>query len=135
SGIYDTQIGWTYEVLKTKKLRTETGLIFYWPDTEIEPSSDGRGYIRNRTAIFNYPVQSLATADIIPISVVFLWHRLREANAKTFLVNTVHDSAIAEVHPDQRDLYTNLARRCFTVDCFDFLSRTYGIRLVCPLGV
>src|SRR6185437_10220702 len=59
SAIYDTQTRWTYEVLKEKKLRTETGLIFYWPDTQIEPTRDGRGYIRNRTSIFNYPVQSL----------------------------------------------------------------------------
>ena len=57
SGIYKTQESWAYTVLKDKQLRTQTGLIFYWPDCVLEETRDGRGYIRHRTAIFNYPVQ------------------------------------------------------------------------------
>ena len=134
ANIYKTQTGWTYDVLKNGKLRTETGLIFYWPDTRVEDSADGRGYIRNRTSIFNYPVQSLATADIIPIAVVYMWHRIKEAGARMFLVNTVHDSIIAEVPPDEADLFRDLANRCFTVDCCSFLDMVYGIDFSSPLG-
>lgn len=72
-GIYQTQTGWTYKVNRDKKLVTETGLIFYWPNCKTTAS----GYITDRTSIFNYPVQSLATADIIPINLVFVYYRMR----------------------------------------------------------
>src|SRR6185503_19076644 len=53
-----TQREWTLRVLRDKQLRTESGLIFYWPDTTISDY----GYIKNTTSIYNYPVSSLATA-------------------------------------------------------------------------
>src|SRR5207302_5590559 len=55
-GVYEEQTRWTWEVLNKKQLRIASGLIFYWPDTEISRS----GYISNTSSIFNYPVQSFA---------------------------------------------------------------------------
>lgn len=129
-GISDTQKGWTYEVLRTKCLRTESGLIFYWPDTRITDS----GYTTNTTSIYNYPVQSFATAEIIPIALVFFWHRLRAAEAKSFLVNTIHDSIIGEVHPDEQELFKEIARKSLTYDTFDYLQKCYKVTFTVPLG-
>lgn len=135
NGIFKTQEGWTYTVLQHKQLRTETGLIFYWPDTEIKSSRDGRRtWITNRTSIFNYPIQSLATADIIPIAIVYMWHYMRALGLKMFLVNTIHDSVIVELPPEEEEIFCELASYCFTSRTFDYLLRVYGIKFVSPLG-
>lgn len=130
NGIYSTQKEWTLQVLRDKKLRTETGLIFYWSDTKMSKS----GYIENTTSIFNYPVQSLATADIIPISLVYLWHRAKILGLKLFLVNTVHDSIIAELPPEEQEIFNELCKKSFTEDVFRYLLIVYGISFTVPLG-
>lgn len=130
SGIYSTQKGWTYEVLKTGQLRTETGLIFYWPGTKMSKS----GYIDNTTSIFNYPIQSLATADIIPISLVYFWHRAKALGLALFLCNTVHDSIVVELPEEEEDVFRDLAEITFTEDVFSYLSKVYSVAFTVPLG-
>ena len=127
---YETQRGWCREVLANGQLRIASGLIFYWPDT-VQTSS---GYITNTASIFNYPVQSFATADIIPISLVYLWHLLRVEQMLTFIVNTVHDSVIAEVAPGEERRFSELCKVSFTEHVFSYLQTVYGVRFICPLG-
>lgn len=129
-GIYSTQQHWTHEVARSKKLRTETGLIFYWPNCKVEQD----GYITNRTSIFNYPVQSLATADIIPIGVVCAYYRMRFLNLSSFLVNTVHDSIIGEVAPGEERTFRDICNTALTSDAFEYLRCAYNIRFTVPLG-
>jgi DNA polymerase I-like protein with 3'-5' exonuclease and polymerase domains len=129
-GIADTQQGWAYDVLRTKQLRTESGLIFYWPDTKLTRS----GYITNTTSIYNYPVQSFATAEIIPVALVYCWHRMRIARLRSFLVNTIHDSIIGEIHPDERESFTEIAKRALTTDTFEYLRKAYRVQFSVPLG-
>ena len=128
-GVAGAQEEWKQTVLKTKQLRTVTGLIFYWPDTKMQAS----GYITNSTAICNYPVQMFATADIIPIAVTYLHHRMVAAKLKSFLTNTVHDSAISEVYPDERDVMKELYQYTFTTDVYNFLIKVFGIEFNVPL--
>jgi DNA polymerase I len=130
-GIFETQTEWTYTVLNKKELQTEWGMRFYWPDTKIE----GRNYIKNTTSIFNYPVQSFATAEIILISLVYLWHRVKSLNLELFLVNTVHDSIISELPISEIDWWKALSYQCFTHDTYRYLEDTYGVRFTVPLGV
>lgn len=133
-----TQDGWVQTVLRDKQLRTITGLIFYWPDTEQYQSWDRRKKqyvlkITNKRNIYNYPIQSLATADIVPIGVVCLWHRMKSAQLRSFLVNTVHDSAIAEVAPGEEDIWQQMAKQSFVPDTYDYLKKCYGINWDVPL--
>jgi DNA polymerase I-like protein with 3'-5' exonuclease and polymerase domains len=130
SQIFDEQTSWTYTVLKHKKLRTPWGLEYHWPRTRM--SNDG--YIDNTPSIFNYPVQAFATAEIIPVALVFLWHRLRANEAATEIVNTVHDSAIAEIPPGEERLFQQLSLRTFTVDVYRYLGEVYDIQFDVPLG-
>lgn len=130
-GVYQTQRGWCYNVLKEGCLRIASGLIFYWPETKQTAS----GYITNTPSIFNYPVQSFATADIIPISLVYVWHLLRVEQMSTYLVNTVHDSIIGEICPGEEKRFADVCKASFTRHVFDFLRRVYGISFTCPLGV
>ena len=127
-GIADTQQGWTQQVLREKFLKTECGLKYYWPNTRMAAS----GWITNSTSIYNYPIQGFATAEIIPLALVAAWHRMR--GLRSFLVNTVHDSIIAEVHPTEVDLWSEVAKQCLIVDSYELIEKLYGIKLTVPLG-
>lgn len=120
SGIYKTQTGWTYEVLRTGELRTPYGMIFRWPGTKCLKS----GRIENTTSIFNFPVQGFATGEIIPLALVSFWHKTKDLRLE--IVNTVHDSIISEVHPDDKDISEKILRECLTTDVYRLLKELYN---------
>lgn len=130
SGVYKTQYGWTMEVLGTGQLRTEYGMVFYWPGTKITKS----GYITNTPSIFNYPVQGFATAEVIPITLFSLWFRMKETCPKSRLINTVHDSIVALVHKSEIKEFAAACRHAFTTDVYEYLFANYGITMTVPLG-
>jgi len=130
-GVADAQARWIDRVLANKKLETEWGLVYYWPDTRM----DSTGYITNTTSICNYPVQALATAEIIPLALVCMWHRLkRMPELRMELVNTVHDSIVAEFPPEEERAFHDLARTCMIYDAEYMVKRLYDIDLYVPLG-
>lgn len=110
-------------VLRTKELRLPSGLIFYWPDTKLRDD-----YITNSTAICNYPVQSFATADIIPIAIAALWHIMKRMEMRSFINNTVHDSTIMEIHPDEVDILGEISGYAFTDYVYFYLEETYDVK-------
>lgn len=130
NGVYKTQKQWTMNVLSKGELITPYGLRFYWPDTKISRS----GYISNTPSIFNYPVQGFATAEIIPLTVYYLWLRMKEKCPKSKLVNTVHDSIVAMVHKDEVNQFIECCKAAFTSDVYGHLAEHYGYRMVVPLG-
>lgn len=128
--IYDTQYGWTLAVADEKKLVTPYGLTFYWPDVKIYPS----GYVSKTTEIFNYGIQGFATGEIIPIALVYYWHRTKHLDLRIW--NTVHDSIAARVRKDQEEEATQIAKVALTTDVYNFLSDVYGYEFdLVPLGV
>lgn len=129
SDIANTQLGWAHRVLKDKKLVTCTGLIFYFPTTYITNT----GYITNTSNIYNYPVQSLATAEMIPIFVTYLWHYMKDAKLESFLVNTIHDSVITEERENETEIINKMADEAFTVDVVKYLDKVYNIKFNIPL--
>nr|AIW56782.1 DNA polymerase I [uncultured virus] len=85
------------EALKSGKIRTPSGREFAFPDVQRRRY----GGVTFFTQIKNYPVQSFATADIVPIALMYI-DKLLEANRlKSCIVNTVHDSIVIDVHPDE----------------------------------
>lgn len=123
------QDGWKMDVLRDSYLTTLTGLKFYWNDTEITRS----GYITNSTAICNYPVQMFATADIMQISVLLMWHLMKSAALESFLINTIHDSAIGEVHPGEQEEYQEIGEYAFSEGVKDYIKKMYEIDINVPL--
>ncbi len=115
-------------VLRTKELETEYGLIFYFPTTVMKRS----GYVTNTTNICNYPVQGLATAEIIPMALVCAWHRM--VDMQSFLINSVHDSIVGEIHPDEEELWHEVCRQCLIDDVYEIMEKLYNVRLTVPLG-
>ena len=55
------------------------------------------------TQIKNYPVQSFATADIVPISMLYIDKLLETNSMQSCVVNTVHDRIVIDIHPDETD--------------------------------
>lgn len=119
---------WTYKVLNDKQLRTRFGMIYFWPHVRND-----RGYITDSTSIYNYPIQGGATAEIIPIALVHLWHRTKHLDCR--LLNTIHDSIVSDVHKDCVEAYKQEAKQALTTDVFRFLDEIYNYQFVIPLGV
>lgn len=130
SGITDTQYTWIDEVVAKKSLTTEWGMRYYWPHVRMDRS----GYVNHSTAICNYPVQALATAEIIPIALTAFWHRLKRSELKMFIVNTVHDSIIVELPPEEVEDFHELARKCLIEDVYPYLEKVYNMQFTVPLG-
>ena len=85
------------EALKTGKITTPSGRQFSFPDIERRM----RGGVSNFTQIKNYPVQSFATADIVPVALLYIENKL--TNMKSCIVNTVHDSIVIDIHPQEEN--------------------------------
>lgn len=130
-GIYRTQQSWAVRVARDKFLVTPWGHRFYWPGARVTSS----GYIEKTTQIFNYPIQSFATADIIPITLVLLWHRVARFGDKVRIVNTIHDSVVMESEPELLDSLVESIVSSFTQDIYHMLESIYGIKFDVPLGV
>lgn len=130
AGISSTQEGWTHRVLRDKELVLPWGARFYWPNVSMGRS----GYISNTTQIYNYPVQALATAEIIPLALVFFWHYTK--GQKVELFNTVHDSIVARVHKDvDKEWLKRVVVHSMTHDVFNWLENVYEYSMDVPLGV
>lgn len=124
-----TQKGWCDEVLEHGRLRTITGLLVYWEGVHYNDKGmliDGRGKWIEGT-IVNLPVQMFATADIATIGVTHLWHMFKLRGLRSFLTNEVHDSALMEVHKDEREEVTELCNKCMVDDMAVFFKNLLGI--------
>jgi DNA polymerase-1 len=129
--IAKTQEGWVREVLKTKQLRLPHGFVFYWPFAKATHT----GYVTHTAEIYNYPVQHFATAEIVLIGVTYLWHMMYVEQMQSFLINTVHDSAIGEIHPDEKELFKQLAVKACDEMVVKYLKAVYNIDFDIPLAV
>jgi len=97
-GVKDWHTQLAKEAVDTLKITTPSGREFAFPN--VMRKSSGR--VTNFTQIKNYPVQSFATADIVPIALLHIDNLLRDK--KSCIVNTVHDSIVIDVHPDEESL-------------------------------
>ena len=87
------------EAINNGTITTPSGRQFAFPD--IKRRVDGS--VTEFTRIKNYPVQSFATADIVPIVLLMIERLMREQNLESVIVNTVHDSIVIDVHPNEID--------------------------------
>jgi DNA polymerase I-like protein with 3'-5' exonuclease and polymerase domains len=87
--------------------------------------------------VANYPIQNLATAEIIPIAIIALYKRCKELELDVQFINTVHDSVICLVKDDELTprLFRRSAELAFTTDVYDRLKYMYGIDFNVPLGM
>ena len=94
-GIADWHSRLAKEAIATGCITTPSGRQFAFPDVR----RNSRGRVTNFTQIKNYPVQSFATADIVPLALLHIDKLLD--GMRSCVVNTVHDSIVIDVHPDE----------------------------------
>ena len=89
------------------------------------------------TSIKNYPVQGFATADLLPLALIRL-HKCLKAMVKpkpqSRIINTVHDSIIMDVHPDEKNTMIELLKRsmlCIPEEC----STVFGVTFDMPIDI
>lgn len=114
------------EALNTQKIRIPSGREFSFPDVKRRTN----GGVSHFTQIKNYPVQSFATADIVPLVLLAIDDQLQ--NFKSCIVNTVHDSIVIDVHPSEErnviDIINNTNENMKAI-----IDTNYGIDFNVPL--
>ena len=89
------------EALRFLKITNISGRQYAFPDVTRRTMVH-----QHFTMIKNYPVQGFATGDVVPVVLNEMHERLR--HMKSCLVNTVHDSMVVDVHPDEKDLVLSM---------------------------
>ena len=82
----------------------------------------------------NYPVQSVATAEIVPLGVILLCNKLKELDLRSRVINTVHDSVLIDCHPDEINIIKDIGPSCLLA-AQDEAQRRFGLDTFIPLAV
>ena len=114
------------EAMTTGMITTPSGRQFAFPD--VKRKSSGR--VTNFTQIKNYPVQSFATADIVPVVLLYIDDLLE--NMKSCIVNTVHDSIVIDVHPDEEQAVIDIIQST-NDELPHLIARRWGVNMNVPL--
>ena len=118
------------QALETRHIVLPSGRMYYFPNTERMPS----GSVSNATAIKNYPVQGFATADLLPIALIYLKKLLTNRKLKTIICNTVHDSIVLDVYPNEEDTAIETLKDAMLILPQETIRR-YGVEYDMPIGI
>ena len=114
------------EALRFNKITNVSGRQYAFPDV----SRRANGGVTHFTNIKNYPVQGFATGDVVPVVLNEMHKRLSQYNS--CIVNTVHDSVVVDIHPDEKDIVLQMVNDMNT-GLSDLVEDVYGIRMNVPL--
>ena len=92
------------------------------------------GGVTNATSIKNYPVQGFATADLLPIALIYLKKLLTDNNMKSKICNTVHDSIVLDVYPSEKEIAIDLLKTAM-LSLKSECIRRYGFEYDMPIGI
>ena len=116
------------QAITYKRIKLPTGREYSFPYAERMPWG-GSSY---GTQIKNYPVQGLATADIVPLACIKIYKLMNEQKVKSLLINTVHDSIVADVYPGEEAVMSEIFDQG-TASVIPALDEYYGINFNVPL--
>ena len=114
--------------IKFKCIQIPTGRQYAFPYAQRMPWG-GSSY---GTQIKNYPVQGFATADIVPLACINIYNLMKEHKVKSLLVNTVHDSIVADVYPGEESVMGKIFKQG-TSSVIQSLKEYYNIDFNVPL--
>ena len=118
------------EAIVYKRLQLPSGRIYKFPYVE----RTRYGTATHSTSIKNYPVQGFATADLLPIALIKTHKAMKTLGLKSMIINTVHDSIIIDVHPNERNaciIALQQGMYSLALEC----ERRYNIKYDMPIGV
>lgn len=125
SGIAKWHTALVSEASSTGRLRMPTGRFYNFSSTQR-----GRDLVWPRTKILNYPVQGLA-ADLIAIARVSFRRRFLSGNFTGKLINTIHDSIVADVPNNEVLAVCKLFEEVFNDIPMNF-KRIFGVDFNLP---
>jgi DNA polymerase I-like protein with 3'-5' exonuclease and polymerase domains len=114
------------EAVNTQKIKTPSGREFSFPDV----TRRGNGTVTHFTQIKNYPVQSFATADIVPVCLLHIDKLLD--GMQSCVVNSVHDSIVIDVHPQEESKVLDVIKVA-NKELPDLIALRWGIDFNVPL--
>ena len=123
-GLWHTRLA--KEAVTTGKIKTPSGREFSFPNVRRL----GNGKVSYFTQIKNFPIQSFATADIVPVILMEIDDRLNDL--KSCIVNTVHDSIVIDVHPDEIQQVIDVINSV-NDNMTDILNKQFNIKINVPL--
>ena len=110
------------EALRFLKITNVSGRQYAFPDV----ARRANGSPTHFTMIKNYPVQGFATGDVVPVVLNEL-HRMLQP-LQSVLVNTVHDSMVIDVHPNEKERVLHIIDS-LNQNINTLVEDTYGIKL------
>ena len=125
-GISDWHKRLADDAVRFLKITNVSGRQYAFPDV----ARRANGGVTHFTMIKNYPVQGFATGDVVPVVIVALEKALMPY--QSCLVNTVHDSAVIDVHPDERDVVIQVIEN-MNNNLVALIEEAYGITMNVPL--
>lgn len=122
---HSTNVG---KVQSVGKLINPTGRWFQFLEEHI--GEGGKGYSPRK--IKNYPVQSLATADITPMCMVVIFKEMRRRGYRSLMIAQVHDSIVFDMVEDE---IPGIAEICLTVfrHIPQYMKKYFGIEWNVPM--
>jgi DNA polymerase I-like protein with 3'-5' exonuclease and polymerase domains len=114
------------QALRLNKITSKSGRQYAFPDV----TRRANGSPSHFTMIKNYPVQGFATGDVVPVVLNEMHKRLE--NMHSCLVNTVHDSTVIDVHPDEKDQVLQIVQD-LNDNLVELIEEAYNITMNVPL--
>jgi len=115
-----------------------TGREYWFKEYDAPKFLQDRGTLISfsPTQMKNYPVQGFSTADIVPLVLGKLYRRLKrmtpQAKEGIFIINTVHDSIILDVHKKWVGAVADIVKYEMEKGG-DYLNETFDIGFDLPL--
>lgn len=116
------------QVLNYGYIKLPSGREFVFPGTKRKKD----GTVTNFTQIKNYPVQSFATADIVPLALVEIHKRL--VRFESCVVNSVHDSIVIDIHPDEIEYVVQVIDEV-QANLINLINKRWSIDFNVPLAL
>ena len=114
------------EAMRFNKITNVSGRQYAFPDVTRRRN----GTVSHFTMIKNYPVQGFATGDVVPVVLIELEKRLMPYHS--CLVNTVHDSTVVDIHPDEAEIVIGIIED-MNGSLNDLIERELGVTMNVPL--
>lgn len=130
AGVTEWQDGLQKQAVTKGFVRLPSGREYSFPGTKWTEW----GTATNRTAICNYPVQGFATGDLLPIALVSLWNKMKKAELKSLICNTVHDSIVIDVFPGEEEVVTQMTAEAM-LSLPEECETRYGVKYDMPIGL
>jgi DNA polymerase I-like protein with 3'-5' exonuclease and polymerase domains len=114
------------EAIRFNKITNVSGRQYAFPDV----TRRANGSVTHFTMIKNYPVQGFATGDVVPVVLIELEKQL--SSMHSCIVNTVHDSMVIDIHPDEVEKVKQLIEE-MNGGLNDLIEKYYDVTMNVPL--